>query len=181
MELFHSDEESNKRFNREAKILAKLDHQNIIKVLDFGRYQKSQYIVFEYFDGVSLREIINNRSLTQEQYNVLINQFFSGLDYLHRNNIIHRDLKPENILVDENLSLKISDFGLALAANDDFTTQTHSIMGTPCYMSPEQVGGKTLTVQSDLFTAGIILFELYTGKNLFHCELFDETINKILI
>ncbi len=180
MEVFTDDEESNRRFNREAKILAKLEHQNIIKVLDFGKYQTSQYIVFEYFDSVDLRTIINTKTLSTEEYTFLLKQFFSGLDYLHRNNIIHRDLKPENILVNEKLELKISDFGLALALNDGFSTKTHSIVGTPCYMSPEQVKGKKLTLQSDLFTAGIIVYEIFTKKNLFLTDQFDETVNKIL-
>ena len=180
MEVFADEEESNRRFNREAKILAKLEHQNIIKVLDFGKYQTSQYIVFEYFDSVDLRTIINTKTLSTEEYTFLLKQFFSGLDYLHRNNIIHRDLKPENILVNEKLELKISDFGLALALNDGFSTKTHSIVGTPCYMSPEQVKGKKLTLQSDLFTAGIIVYEIFTKKNLFLTDQFDETVNKIL-
>lgn len=167
------------RFKREAKILAKLDHPNIIKVLDFGMSKEYFYISFEYIDGDSLRNTLKNKSLSAEQKERLTIQFLRGLDFAHKNGIIHRDIKPENIFIDKNLNVKLGDFGLALSAEDNFVTNPYSIVGTPSYMSPEQIRGAKLTLQSDLFSAGVVLFELYTGKNPFLRDNVSLTLNEI--
>jgi eukaryotic-like serine/threonine-protein kinase len=168
------------RFNREAKILAKLDHPNIIKVLDYGYYESIFYLSFEYYEGTTLREIIQKNSLSELQKKNLLIQLFEALDYAHSHQIIHRDIKPENILVDESLNLKIADFGLALGLNDNNVTNQYSIVGTPGYMSPEQIRGEKLTIQSDLFSSGIIAYELYKGNNPFIGNDISQTINNIL-
>lgn len=168
------------RFKREAKLLAKLDHPNIIKVLDFGMYGDFFYISFEYFESKNLREYLKQNSLTLEQKEKLFVQILLGLQFAHSNKIIHRDIKPENVLVDESLHLKISDFGLALIQDDNFETSKYSIVGTPCYMSPEQVNGAKLTMQSDLFSLGSLAFELFTEKNLFLGNDVAQTINNII-
>lgn len=168
------------RFKREAKILAKLDHPNIIKVLDFGLSKEFFYISFEYIEGESLRNVFKTKTLTQEQKEHLMIQLLKGLNYAHVNQIIHRDIKPENIFIDKNLNVKLGDFGLALSAEDNFVTNPYSIVGTPSYMSPEQVRGAKLTLQSDIFSAGVVLFELFTGKNPFLKDNVSLTLNEIM-
>jgi len=168
------------RFKREAKILARLDHPNIIKVLDFGTFQNQFYISFEYFEGKSLREFLKKKKLDLNEFEKIVSQILSGLDYAHSNKIIHRDLKPENILIDSNLNVKIADFGLALSEDEVQVTQKESIVGTPSYMSPEQIRGEELTPSSDIFSLGIILFEMLTGVNPFVGKDIAETINNIL-
>ncbi len=173
------EKENERRFKREAQILKSLKHKNIINIIDFNAIEENYYITFEYFESKNLRSFINV-NLPYEKKKKIIAQLLEGLNYLHANNIVHRDLKPENILVDKNLNVRISDFGLALALNDNFTTQLNSIVGTPCYMSPEQIKGKKLNYSSDLFSIGTVIYELLTGKNLFLSDDFNRTINNIL-
>lgn len=168
------------RFKREAKLLAKLDHPNIIKVLDFGTSKEFFYISFEYIEGQSLRNVLKTRTLEQEQKERLMVQLLKALEFAHTNQIIHRDVKPENIFIDNSLNLKLGDFGLALSVEDNFVTNPYSIVGTPSYMSPEQVRGAKLNPQSDLFSAGVVLFELFTGKNPFLRENVSLTLNEII-
>lgn len=168
-----------KRFKREAKILAKLDHPNIIKVLDFGTYQKFFYISFEHFESKTLRVCSEKNKLSDKTKKQIAIQLLKGLSYAHRNKIIHRDIKPENILVNDKFELKISDFGLALATGEELVTKQSSLVGTPCYMSPEQINGEELTIKTDLFSAGIVLYELYTRFNPFLGENVTDSINKI--
>ncbi len=175
-----SDDTILSRFKREAKILAKLDHPNIIKVLDFGTYEQNFYISFEFFESQNLREIIKTNKLSISKKKELYIQLLEGLSAAHSNQIIHRDIKPENILVNAKNELKIADFGLAFAENDTVVTNKSSILGTPSYMSPEQIRGEQLTIQSDLFSAGIVMYELFTGKNPFLKNDLSSTINYIL-
>lgn len=175
-----SDQALIERFKREAKLLARLDHPNIIKVLDFGTSKEYFYISFEYIEGDSLRNLLKSRILTDEEKKHLMIQLFKALHFAHSNQIIHRDIKPENIFVDHNMNLKLGDFGLALSAEDNFITSPYSIVGTPSYMSPEQVTGAKLTFQSDLFSAGVVIYELFTGKNPFVKENVTLTLNEIM-
>jgi serine/threonine protein kinase len=168
------------RFKREAKLLAQLDHPNIIKVLDFGMNDGSFYISFEFFESNNLRTIISKYSLSNNQIKQLLTQLLTGLSFAHSSKIIHRDIKPENIFVDEKFNLKIGDFGLAFSVGDKFVTQKASIVGTPAYMSPEQVQGQELDEKSDLFSVGVVAYELLTGNSLFVSDDLNSTINKIL-
>lgn len=168
------------RFKREAKILAQLDHPNIIKVLDFGMFKGFFYISFEHFESRNLRSVLKSNELSFEQKSSLFVQMLRGLNYAHRNSIIHRDIKPENILIGSSFNLKIADFGLALAGEENLVTSKSSIVGTPSYMSPEQIRGEKLTNQSDLFSVGIVANELFTGTNPFIGNDINSTINKIL-
>lgn len=168
------------RFKREAKILAKLEHPNIIKVLDFGTEKEFFYLSFEYFEGKSLREYLKYKLPNQEEFIKIITQILLGLSYAHHQKIIHRDLKPENILINENCDIKVADFGLALAENEIQITQQESIVGTPSYMSPEQIRGEILDNRTDIFSFGIIAYELLTGVNPFIGKDVTSTINNIL-
>lgn len=168
------------RFKREAKILAKLDHPNIIKVLDFGTFGEFFYISFEYFESQSLRNFLRHNKISLDSFKIIATQILSGLDYAHKQKIIHRDLKPENILINNKLNVKIADFGLALSKNEPQITQQQSIVGTPGYMSPEQIHGEELDQRSDIFSFGIIAFEILTCKNPFIGSDIASTINNIL-
>ncbi len=175
-----SDQAVPGRFKREAKILANLDHPNIIKVLDFGMSGKIFYISFEYFPGENLRGLINNKDVDDEYRKKLTKQILAGLIHAHGRNIIHRDIKPENILINDEGKLKLGDFGLALDMGDSMLTHKESIVGTPCYMSPEQIKGEELGPGTDLFSTGIVLLEFFTGKNPFLGRDVGESINNIL-
>ncbi len=175
-----SDQILVERFKREAKLLAKLDHPNIIKVLDFGTSKEYFYISFEYIEGESLRNLLKHKELSYEEKKHLAIQLFKALHFAHTNQIIHRDIKPENIFVDNNMNLKLGDFGLALSSEDNFVTTPYSIVGTPSYMSPEQVAGAKLSYQSDLFSAGIVLYEMFTGINPFLKDNVTLTLNEIM-
>jgi serine/threonine protein kinase len=184
LKTLNTDEISDKtilaRFKREAKILALLDHPNLIKVLDFGMYKHNFYISFEYFDSRNLRNVIKQNNYSLEQKKSLIIRLMKALNAAHQNNIIHRDVKPENLLVNRRLELKIADFGLALMQEETKLTLPSTIVGTPSYMSPEQVRGEKLNAQSDLFSAGIVALELFTQENPFLGKDINETINRIL-
>ncbi len=168
------------RFKREAKILAMLDHPNLIKVLDFGMYNNFFYISFEYFESRNLREVINKNNLSLDEKVNLMVQLLKALNVAHQNNIIHRDIKPENLLLNSKNELKIADFGLALIINENTLTHSSSIVGTPGYMAPEQIRGEK-TSQTDLFAAGIVGYELFMGFNPFLGKDISETLNNILV
>jgi serine/threonine protein kinase len=168
------------RFKREAKILAQLSHPNIIKVFDFGNWNNFFYISFEYFPSQNLRKALKKQKYSDSQKFHLLQQMVSALQTAHENNIIHRDLKPENILVADNLSLKLADFGLAHVDDDTRLTMPNALIGTPAYMAPEQIKGDEISLQSDLFSLGIIIFELFTGKHPFVGKDAAETLNNIL-
>ncbi len=168
------------RFKREAQILAKLDHPNLIKVFDFGNFEDYFYISFEYFQSKNLRDIIRNNNLPKEDKRNLLVQLLEALHVAHQINIIHRDIKPANILVNSKMQLKIVDFGLAFVQNDNNLTHKSTIVGTPSYMSPEQIRGEALSPQTDLFATGTVALELFTGRNPFLGKNINETINKIL-
>lgn len=174
-----SDQTVLSRFKREAKILAQLDHPNLIKVLDFGTHENHFYISFEYFESRNLRDVIKQNDLSEEDKFQIFIQLLKALNIAHQNKIIHRDIKPENILLDSEKHLKIADFGLALIQTDETVTHDSSIVGTPSYMSPEQLRGEK-TLQTDIFSAGIVAYELYAGNNPFGGNTVSDTVNMIL-
>ena len=169
-----------KRFQREAKTLARLNHENIIIVHDFGTFDSFFYISFEYFPGGNLRDVIEANDRSPEQKQHIFAQILNGVAFAHKHKIIHRDLKPENILVNDRNQVKVADFGLALIEGEESLTAQTSIVGTPSYMSPEQIRGESLTPQSDLFSLGVIGYELFTGKNPFLGKDAGATLHNIL-
>lgn len=160
------DESIQKRFKREAIATSELSHPNIVNVLDVGEDDNGmQYMVIEYINGSNLKTFIkDNFPIPYQQIIDMMKQILSAVQVAHEHDIIHRDLKPENILVDKHGIVKVSDFGIALALSERSLTQTNSALGSVHYMSPEQSRGKTATVQSDIYSLGIILYEMLTNR-----------------
>lgn len=152
------------RFQREALATSELSHPNIVSVLDVGTDHGLPYMVMEYVDGPDLKEYIRqNAPLDLHEVIRIMDQILSAVALAHKHNVIHRDLKPQNILMDKRGNIKIADFGIAVALNQNSVTQTNSVMGSVHYMSPEQTRGGLVTKQSDIYSLGIILYELITG------------------
>lgn len=153
------------RFQREALATSELSHPNIVMVLDVGTDQGLPYMVMEYVDGPDLKDyIIQNSPLNLHDVIRIMDQILSAMTLAHKHNVIHRDLKPQNILMDKHGNIKIADFGIAVALNQNSITQTNSALGSVHYMSPEQTRGGLITKQSDIYSLGIILYELITGS-----------------
>lgn len=168
------------RFRRESSLLAEMEHPHIITASENGSADGLLYISFEYFESENLRTLLQKGPLAGEIKYILVKQLFASLEYAHIKGIIHRDIKPENIFVDESNHLKLGDFGLATGGSENFVTSQFSVVGTPGYMSPEQINGVPLTASSDLFSAGIVVYELFSGKNPFVGKDVNETINAIM-
>lgn len=153
------------RFQREALATSELSHPNIVMVLDVGMDYGLPYMVMEYVDGPDLKDYIRkNTPLDLHDVIRIMDQILSAMTLAHKHNVIHRDLKPQNILMDKRGNIKIADFGIAVALNQNSVTQTNSAVGSVHYMSPEQTRGGLVTKQSDIYSLGIILYELITGS-----------------
>ena len=162
-----SNKEYVQRFMREAKVSAELDHPNIVRGIDFGEAEGYYFFAMEYVNGGSLKEIIKEKGIFDEQEAVLvILKIADALKYAENRNLIHRDIKPENIMLTKDGIPKLCDLGLAktLESTDMSLTRTGIIMGTPHYISPEQaVGQKDLDIRSDIYSLGITLYHMITG------------------
>lgn len=155
------------RFERETKIVAKLEHAAIVPVHDVGHDNDQLFYVMRYMTGGSLSERIINGRMTSVDMAHIIHRIAAALDYAHDKNIVHRDLKPGNILFDEYNNAYISDFGIAKFANSSVNLTSSGIIGTPTYMSPEQAQGDEVDGRSDIYSLGVILFEMLSGKTPF--------------
>lgn len=164
-EQFGSDEEFLRRFRREAQSAASLSHSNIVSIYDVGKDGDIEYIVMEYIEGRNLKEIIRNYApLSPEQAILIAKQIGEAIHHAHEHHIIHRDIKPQNILVTAEGKVKVTDFGIARAVSSATVTHTGNIVGSVHYLSPEQAKGVQTNEQSDIYSLGIILYELVTGK-----------------
>lgn len=160
-----SDEKFIRRFQREALSVSNLSHPNIVEVYDVGEEDGQYYIVMEYIEGKTLKQLIQKRgALTIPEVIDIMSQLTDGLAHAHDAYIIHRDIKPQNIMILDNGTVKITDFGIAVAVNATQLTQTNSVMGTVHYLPPEQANGKSATVKSDIYSLGILMYELLTGN-----------------
>ncbi len=174
-----SDNENKERFLREARAAAQLNHPNIITVFDFGQADNELYMAMELLEGKDLKELITQGQLTFEQKLDIMEQVADGLAYAHGRDVIHRDLKPGNIHVQPNGQVKILDFGLARLGSSDLT-KTGVVMGTPNYMSPEQVMGERVDARSDVFSAGAVFYELLTNRKPFDAESVHATLYQVV-
>ena len=166
-----NDEDAVKRFNREAKAVTSLSHPNIVSIYDVENEGEFYYLILEYVEGMTLKDyMIKNPRIPIETIVHIAKQISAGLSHAHQNGIIHRDIKPQNILMKEDLTCKITDFGIARAYGDTTLTQTNQMLGTVYYLSPEQARGNVATAQSDIYSLGILIFEMITGQIPFKGE-----------
>ncbi|HEY5694896.1 MAG TPA: Stk1 family PASTA domain-containing Ser/Thr kinase, partial [Gaiellaceae bacterium] len=175
-----NDDQFIERFRREAKNAAALNHPNIVSIYDRGEAEDTYYIAMEFLDGRTLKELVVSRGAAP--INVAIEyarQILSALRFAHRHGIVHRDIKPHNVLVDAEGRVKVTDFGIARAGTSQMT-ETGSIVGTAQYLSPEQARGGEVDPRSDLYSLGVVLYELLTGKTPFDGETPVEIAMKHL-
>jgi len=165
------DEKFIRRFQREALSASKLIHPNIVEMYDVGEEDGSYYIVMEYIDGKTLKSLVKRRgALTLPEVIDIMTQLLSAIMCAHDSYIIHRDIKPQNVLILDDGSVKITDFGIAVALNSNELTQTNSVMGSVHYLPPEQANGSGSTIKSDIYSLGILMYELLTGRVPFRGE-----------
>ncbi|RIW36363.1 Stk1 family PASTA domain-containing Ser/Thr kinase [Bacillus salacetis] len=168
---FANEEEFIKRFQREAQSATSLAHPNIVSIYDVGEEDDIYYIVMEYVDGLTLKQYIQKNSpITVEKTIDIMRQLASAISHAHQNHIVHRDIKPQNILIDHDGTVKITDFGIAMALSSTSITQTNSVLGSVHYLSPEQARGGMATRKSDIYSLGIVMFELLSGRLPFSGE-----------
>jgi len=166
------DETYLQRFEREVRIVAQLEHRNIVPVHDYGEYDGQPYIAMRYMPAGSVDDLLTKGPIPVEQVLSIVEQVAPALDYAHTKNVLHRDLKPSNILLDDEGGAYITDFGIARLVGQDqetsgITLTAHGVIGTPSYMSPEQAQGQPLDGRSDVYSLGIMLFEMLTGRRPF--------------
>src|SRR5919112_1258261 len=170
---FAEDQEFVERFRREASSAAGLQHQHVVSVYDRGEWDGTYYIAMEYMHGRSLKNVIQQEAPLEPARAIdLTMQVLRAARFAHRRGVIHRDLKPHNVIVDDSGTsphAKVTDFGIARAGASDMT-ETGSIMGTAQYLSPEQAQGHAVSATSDLYSIGILLYELLTGRVPFEAE-----------
>jgi len=164
---YHADSSIVQRFERESKVAASLQHENIVHIYDY--WKKPAYcIVMEYVDGANLADVIEKIGALPVDVGIMIAiQVCHALDYAHMRGIIHRDIKPSNIMIKRNGEVKLMDFGIAQSRNLESLTMPGTLIGTPAYMSPEQILGQQLDARSDVFSFGIVLYETLTGVKPF--------------
>ena len=174
-------EEIKRRFQREAQAIAAINHPNIVTIYELGEFNEMPYIIMEYIDGISLRSLLTEKGkIAVNDAITIMRQLCQGLGKAHFAGIIHRDLKPENILIDKDNNVTILDFGLAKLKGSSTITTENTRLGTVFYMSPEQVQGYELEPRSDIFSTGVIFYEMLTGETPFKGEWDVAVIYSIL-
>ncbi|MEP7275389.1 MAG: serine/threonine-protein kinase, partial [Betaproteobacteria bacterium] len=167
------------RFRREAQAAGRLNHPGIVSIYDFGEDAGVSYIAMEYVKGRELKDYFqSNERFTHADVERIMTQILNALDYAHRHGVVHRDIKPANIFLQDDGSVKVADFGIAHIETSNMT-QVGTAMGTPAYMSPEQIQGMPVDGRSDLFSAGVILYQFLTGERPFSGSS-TTTMRKVL-
>lgn len=169
------------RFEREARSAARVQHDNIVNVIDYGKSDDSHFIVMEYYDGVTLEDLLDRHPVIPVDvcFAVILNVCY-GLESAHSVNLVHRDIKPANVILTRGGGVKIADFGLARATDKlKSVTQHGDVVGTPAYMSPEQTRGGDVGTQSDIFSVGVVAYELACGQRPFDGRNYAEVVNNI--
>ena len=162
---FNQDAEFVSRFQREAEAASKMTHHNIVNLLDVGMDGENRYLVMEYVQGKTLKKVIQEKGRISPPVAAQITiRILSALQHAHQNGIIHRDIKPQNILVHADGHIKVADFGIARMANSSTLTKGDSVMGSVHYFSPEQASGQAADVTSDIYSVGVVLYEMLTGR-----------------
>ncbi len=162
---FNQDAEFSARFEREALAASRMSHHNIVNLLDVGQADNMRYLVMEYVEGRTLKDVIRQKGALPPTVAAQIGiRILSALSHAHKNGIIHRDIKPQNVLVNKDGLIKATDFGIARVAGWDTVSPEDSVMGSVHYFSPEQAQGKPVTAASDLYSVGVVLYEMLTGK-----------------
>ncbi len=168
---FLANEEFRRRFKNESKAIAVLSHPNIVKVYDVSLGDKLQYIVMEYVEGITLKEYIEQQGVIPWKEAVhFTTQILRALQHAHDKGIVHRDIKPQNILLLENGSIKVTDFGIARFSRGETRTMTEAAIGSVHYISPEQARGETTDDKADIYSVGVVLYEMITGRLPFEAE-----------
>ena len=185
-----ADAEARRRFQREAQMASSLNHPHIVTVHDIGEFEGRQYLVTEYVDGGTLKDWVKEKRRTPKEVAELLTGVADGLAAAHQAGILHRDIKPMNILVARNGYAKLADFGLAKLAEDgaidlaarspEGPTRPGLILGTIAYMSPEQASGQPLDSRSDIFSFGVVLYEMLSGKRPFGGQTDLEVLKTII-
>ncbi len=166
-----ANEEFRRRFKNESKAIAVLNHRNIVKVIDVSFGDRLQYIVMEYIEGISLKEYINEKGVLDWNEALFFSiQILRALQHAHDKGIVHRDVKPQNIMLLENGTIKVTDFGIARFSHGETRTMTEKAIGSVHYMSPEQAKGELTDEKADIYSVGIVLYEMLTGKLPFEAE-----------
>jgi serine/threonine-protein kinase len=172
-EQFTRDDDYVERFRREARAVAQLTHPNIVTVIDRGEQDGRQFIVFEYVDGLNLKELVEQEGpLSPRDAIELALQVARGLAFAHEQGLVHRDVKPQNVLIDADGRAKVTDFGIARSLDVDGMTITGTIMGTSNYIAPEQARGQAVDEQTDVYSLGCVLYELLAGEVPFDGDNF---------
>ena len=162
---FNQDEEFLKRFEREAQAASQVSHHNIVNLLDVGTEDTIRYLVMEYVEGTNLKELIKEKGKIPPAIAVQITiRILSALQHTHRNGVIHRDIKPQNIMVQSQGHIKVADFGIARVANSATLSKGDSVMGSVHYFSPEQAAGDEVLQTGDIYSVGVVLYEMLTGR-----------------
>ena len=175
------DEKFVRRFRREAQSASLLNHPNIVQIYDVGEDDGNFYIVMEFINGITLKQLIKKRGkLSVPEVIDIMSQLTDGLAHAHDSYIIHRDIKPQNIMILDDGMVKITDFGIAMAINASDLTQTNSVMGSVHYLPPEQASGKGSTIKSDIYSLGIMMYEMLAGVMPFRGETAVEIAMKHL-
>lgn len=174
------DDDITQRFHREAQAAGNLNHPNIVGIYEYGEDNGRAYIAMEYVEGQTLAELIKQKhAFTLNEIHSILTSVFTVLDYSHRKGVIHRDIKPGNIMINNAGKVKVMDFGIARIESSELT-QTGTILGTPGYMSPEQLIGEKVDFRTDIYSAGIVLYEMLTGERAYTGSSFASVIYKII-